>query len=363
MCRASWGSSRTEYLELEYTDPVFVSSISVGENRGMGSVRYIRALDPSGAWMTIYDSPVDPTIQTTYARFNKYRVFSPPVCRTPFKTRRIRVELDTRTAPDWNEIDYVKLEGALEPEHGLLPLAAAYSVVYVPFPGATGPDSFAYAASDCPFLPSRWSDASAGLVSVNLRIPPAGGMAVVGSLPVPFVLSAGAAVSVPPVRVDLSAYSATPTGGPLPGYTITRLPASGALYHVLPGGSSSALPGARISSVPAALPVNASGVVIFQAAADCAEQVASLSFVSTDVLSPVSVALHGLCSRLAVDATSPVASLAYALALLVAAVSAYFAWWIVAHWSTQVVMLSQPRLCIMYIVGGVALQASWLTFT
>jgi hypothetical protein len=87
----------------------------------MGCVKNILAKDFLGNWMTIYSvRTVDPSIQTLYSEFSQYRYFYPDVCGTPFLTNHIRLELDTKTIPDWNEIDFFELGGTDEPDDSMV---------------------------------------------------------------------------------------------------------------------------------------------------------------------------------------------------------------------------------------------------
>jgi hypothetical protein len=125
----------------------------------MGAIVRIRAFNPlAGDFFTVWESPDgegDPTIQYRHQLRTEYRVFRPlPICQTSFKTDTIRIELDTRTVTDWNELDYVQLTGSLGLPHGVLP-EGTREIIYVPDPNAFGEDVFSYSLSDCPFDPRR----------------------------------------------------------------------------------------------------------------------------------------------------------------------------------------------------------------
>ena len=88
----------TEYLELGYNTPVYVTELLIGENRGMGSIKNIKAKGPSGQWMTLYGvQKVDPLVQALYSEFHQYRQFEPAICGTSFSTSHLRFEMNTRT--------------------------------------------------------------------------------------------------------------------------------------------------------------------------------------------------------------------------------------------------------------------------
>ena len=96
----------------------------------------------------------DPRTKTSALNAERalYDTFSPTdVCRVPFRTSRLRLELDTSAETgdsDWNYIDYVRLFGWKYQQPGLINTPVS-SVVYVPDDHANGEDSFKFAASDC----------------------------------------------------------------------------------------------------------------------------------------------------------------------------------------------------------------------
>ena len=161
----------TEFIEVGFPSAVYVHSIEIGEPRGMGSIVRIKAFNPSeGDYFTVWESLTGEGDLSTHNRFqlrNEYRVFAPfPICQTTFKTDSIRIEMDTRTITDWNELDYVQLTGSLALPGGILP-TGSNEVMYVPKPDAFGEDVFSYALSDCPFQPAR--QALPARVTVSIR--------------------------------------------------------------------------------------------------------------------------------------------------------------------------------------------------
>ena len=123
----------------------------------MASIVRILLMHPSGEWFTFWESQLlrgDPSIEYIFVKRSEYRVFEPfDVCQTNFPADRLRLELDTRTVVDWNELDYVKLTGSASlPAGALLP---DEQLTYVPDPNQSGQDSFEYTMSDCAFNPKR----------------------------------------------------------------------------------------------------------------------------------------------------------------------------------------------------------------
>lgn len=125
-------------------------------------------MHPSGEWFTFWESQLlrgDPSIEYIFVKRSEYRVFEPfDVCQTNFPTDRLRLELDTRTVVDWNELDYVKLTGSASlPAGALLP---DEQLTYVPDPDQSGQDSFEYTMSDCAFNPKR--QPAATVIEINI---------------------------------------------------------------------------------------------------------------------------------------------------------------------------------------------------
>ncbi len=123
----------------------------------MGSIVRILALHPSGEWVVFWESLLqrgDSPIEYLFRKRQEYRVFEPlDVCETPFKTARIRLELDTRTVADWNELDYCRVVGAPSLPEGVV--VPGEELVYVPYADQFGDDSFEFTMTDCAFNPKR----------------------------------------------------------------------------------------------------------------------------------------------------------------------------------------------------------------
>ena len=166
----------TEYIEITFEQSVYLHSVEVGEPRGMGAIVRIKALHPvNGDYFTIWESSTsegDPTIQYRHRTLSEYRIFAPfPICQTTFKTNTVRLELDTYTVKDWNELDYIQLVGSSDLPRGVFGSdASGIEFVYVPEANAFGTDSFEFATSDCAFQPSRQSKqakVAVGIMPVN----------------------------------------------------------------------------------------------------------------------------------------------------------------------------------------------------
>jgi hypothetical protein len=97
----------TEWLELEYAQPLFPSLVRIHETYNPGAVVKIEARDPRGDWQVLWEgrSPAD----DEKIRWLDVR----PTRRVATST--IRLTLDSRSVPGWNEIDAVELVGAPAP--------------------------------------------------------------------------------------------------------------------------------------------------------------------------------------------------------------------------------------------------------
>ena len=209
--------SFTEFIEVEFPTPVFVQSIEIGEPRGMGSIVRILAFDAtSGEYSTLWKSQTgegDMAIQSVFQKRYDYRVFTPfPLCQTTFKTASIRIEMDTRTVTDWNELDYVQLIGSLNLPVGVLE-GGINEVVYVPNADAFGDDNFSYVVSDCAFDAKRASAPA----TVSTRISPVNDPPRAGNLTIPDIRRyLGKTVYGPSVAsIDLSALCSDVDNDPL----------------------------------------------------------------------------------------------------------------------------------------------------
>jgi hypothetical protein len=170
----------TEFIVVGFSTAVYVQTIEIGEVRGAGSIVRIKALRrETGEYMTLWESvdgEGDPRLQYRQQARLEYRVFKPyPICETTFKTDTIRLEMDTRSVTDWNELDYIAMVGSSKLRSGVLP-AGTRELMYVPNSDAEGADRFGYAVSDCPFQLERFSandvNTNVGLYIVPSNDPP-----------------------------------------------------------------------------------------------------------------------------------------------------------------------------------------------
>ena len=156
---------------MEIDTAVYIQSIEIGENRGPWSVVNIKAWDSStNRWQSLYSGGVDTAAYELYKATNQYSRFAPPLCQTTFLCSAIRIELDTFTIVDWNELDYVKVIGATELKAGVLTtdvMTQAVSVHYVPDADFFGDDAFTFGGCDCAYDSSRNSEDATVIISVG----------------------------------------------------------------------------------------------------------------------------------------------------------------------------------------------------
>jgi len=233
----------TEYIEIAIKTPVFLVDVEVFSPRGMGAIVGIKARGEGGSaeeWATLYSGEPMIELNEELTRTRTYHSWAPEVCRTPFKVKYLRLELDTTVetgVADWNYLDAVKVIGARTLSPSVL-LEAAEHVVYVPNAHFHGEDSFTFSATDCLGVAFRSSvrDATAriNVVSVN---------------DAPHVSGTGATYTLgnEPVLISLTASDLDhDVGAGEVRLIVTRLPAAGTLY----AGELSAEP---ISRAPHAL--------------------------------------------------------------------------------------------------------------
>ena len=159
------------HVQVEIETPVFLQSVEIGENRGMWSVVRVKAWDSSTSrWQTVHEGEADPDQFAWYQKTEQYNKFTPSICQTTFAASIIRIELDTYTINDWNELDYVKVIGSTEQKVGVLKADVATQtahVVYVPDRNFNGDDVFGFEGCDCAYNSKRSSDEATVTISVG----------------------------------------------------------------------------------------------------------------------------------------------------------------------------------------------------
>ncbi|KAL1522821.1 hypothetical protein AB1Y20_017790 [Prymnesium parvum] len=153
----------TEFIELKFERPVFPTGVRIGENRGMCSVVLIQGRNsatPNSSFVDLWASGETPESRAAcwneYDLAKRYRIFSPSICEHQGQVDILRLQLDTRSIDDWNEIDFVELLGTQTLKDGVLP-ADTTGVWYVPDPGFVGEDSIYIIGYDCAFNNDRAS--------------------------------------------------------------------------------------------------------------------------------------------------------------------------------------------------------------
>ena len=168
----------TEYIEVAVEDPVYIFGLVFGLPRGAGAIVGIRA-KKGDEWVRMYeDKPLISMNRDQKDNGGQYWRWSPPICRTHFKTDTIRIEMDTVAIADWNYIDYVEVLGSETIQDSALKhnswmfdelsksLTQSVHILYVPHENAHGRDSFEYQANDCPGDIFRSSES--GVVSFEI---------------------------------------------------------------------------------------------------------------------------------------------------------------------------------------------------
>ena len=140
----------TEFIEVSYKEDVYPVGVVIGCTRGCYAVVSIKAMY-NDSWVSIYTGKADPDADSERRSFQLYHHFEPDTCHQPFKTRYLRIEMDTTVETgvgDWNYIDYIQLRGTRQLQPSVL-RAGQSSIFYVPDEHAEGEDSFEYRVTDC----------------------------------------------------------------------------------------------------------------------------------------------------------------------------------------------------------------------
>jgi hypothetical protein len=165
----------TEFIEVGFETAVFPVSVAIGTPRGGGAVVNVLARDASSMrWQSLYQgAPQREKMLQTNGK-GLYFTFDEALCRAPFKTDALRIELDTSEESgisDWNLVDYVELAGAPELQPGVLRTGGNDSswrqrLVYVPDRDQSGEDTFEFLSTDCLGKQQRESAVARATVSI-----------------------------------------------------------------------------------------------------------------------------------------------------------------------------------------------------
>lgn len=93
-----------EFLELEFQEPVFVTSVVIYETFHPGSVRTISVRAPDGSWQPVYQASKVDDIRLA-------RKFRPRIKRPQFEVNEIRIDFDCSVCQESVQIDAVQLIG------------------------------------------------------------------------------------------------------------------------------------------------------------------------------------------------------------------------------------------------------------
>ncbi len=105
----AWASlsadGQDEWLLLEYAEPLMPKTIHIYENYAPGAVNRVTAFRLDGTEVEVWKG-VDPTPQ------DEPKGVSVIPVKLDFKTNRIKLYIDSKNVPDWNEIDAVGMRDA-----------------------------------------------------------------------------------------------------------------------------------------------------------------------------------------------------------------------------------------------------------
>ena len=139
----------SEFFTVQFEKSVYIKDLEIGENRGMGAITSIEAYDyESKEWMVMWSGDVDLEKGAFFKSTNQYSIEVPyPLCQPSFKTDIVKIKVNTVDNKDWNEYDYIKLQGSESRVEGLLQSNGLHYVA--PEAGLDCIDSFSFATSDC----------------------------------------------------------------------------------------------------------------------------------------------------------------------------------------------------------------------
>ena len=120
-----------EWLELTFHEASWVASVQIYETLACGALRRIRFLDPAGDWDTVWE-----TRAYQIPDYVEGRVFAPQLSARAYKTRHIRLELETWGFTQYYAIDAVQIVEGLAPE---LPIFACEACPKDTFKSTSGP--------------------------------------------------------------------------------------------------------------------------------------------------------------------------------------------------------------------------------
>ncbi|KAJ3177227.1 hypothetical protein HDU85_005938 [Gaertneriomyces sp. JEL0708] len=151
-----------EFIDVGFTSAAHAMEVAMYENYNPGSTEAVRVRDMStGEWVAVWEGNAQVELYDQNGNYiaQTYRIFSPKICGTPFRTDAVRIERATWKLPGWKEIDAVQLVGTPEMEVGYV-LDPEQRVIYVPDRDVDGIDTFAFGATDCIGDPSQLSTPS-----------------------------------------------------------------------------------------------------------------------------------------------------------------------------------------------------------
>jgi hypothetical protein len=112
--QTAWASrtpdGEDEWLLLEYAEPVVPEAVSVHETYNPGALYRVTIFKLDGEEVEVWKGK-DPT------PVNSGKGVSEIVFQAPFKTNRVRIYLDSKNVPGWNEIDAVGLRDTAGKTH------------------------------------------------------------------------------------------------------------------------------------------------------------------------------------------------------------------------------------------------------
>lgn len=339
-----------EWIEVEFDVEVYLKRVEVFQNLNPGSVTRIAAFDENFLkWRDLYTSEATMPGGVMVAA---YATLSPQFCSyTSFKTRVIRLEMDTCKYRVWNQIEAVRLTGTTELPAGVVTDPEG-RVLYVPRDVGAGADKISYTASSCPTSTAAISPS----FTYNLYI----GGATPQS---PYGLSATYDVDARNYTlILLRAYSPDSRVTSFQ-RIVTSFPSKGSLYNAKFNAKTRLLePADELESDEKEVLIeNADGYLFYRAPDECKYEISSFTYYVTangDRSSTSTIKLNSLCSHSFLNYTRWLAIILLVLTLLAMMVAIAFGVYVIVQRSERAIGEDRPIVLLTISIAALVSYAS-----
>eukprot|EP01127_Copromyxa_protea_P019710 TRINITY_DN6457_c0_g1_i1.p1 TRINITY_DN6457_c0_g1~~TRINITY_DN6457_c0_g1_i1.p1 ORF type:complete len:1506 (-),score=233.62 TRINITY_DN6457_c0_g1_i1:200-4717(-) len=164
--RYSCSPNDLDWIDVSFDTPVFVTRVEIYESYNAGSVVSVAVYnEETHVWQTLW------TGNPTNLYEDEFRVFVPSICQTPWKTSRMRIEMDTCKIPGWNQIAGVRLYGSSGMRTDMVSDVQG-RIIYDPTGAEITEDYFEYAVVVCPPFGQTSSSATVTVLITQVQMSP-----------------------------------------------------------------------------------------------------------------------------------------------------------------------------------------------